>query len=78
MKLPVYAKEIIREAQQKAQDIIAAANKTIEQTIREIRENQAEKEKPGKYDYKWKPKNNVFYLKPPMKKKSVFGKKWKN
>ena len=38
-------KEIIREAQQKAQDIIAAANKTIEQTIREIRENQAEKEK---------------------------------
>lgn len=38
-------KEIIREAQQKAQEIIASANKTIEQTIREIRENQAEKEK---------------------------------
>lgn len=38
-------KEIIREAQQKAQDIIAAANTTIENTIREIRENQAEKEK---------------------------------
>lgn len=38
-------KEIIREAQQKAREIIASANKTIEQTIREIRENQAEKEK---------------------------------
>ena len=38
-------KEIIREAQQKAQDIIDSANKTIEQTIREIKENQAEKEK---------------------------------
>lgn len=38
-------KEILREAQQKAQEIITAANKTIEQTIREIRENQAEKEK---------------------------------
>lgn len=38
-------KEIIREAQQKAQEIIASANKTIEQTIREIRENQADKEK---------------------------------
>lgn len=38
-------KEIIREAQQKAQDIIASANRTIEQTIREIRERQAEKDK---------------------------------
>ena len=38
-------KEIIREAQQKAQDIIDSANKTIEQTIREIKENQADKEK---------------------------------
>lgn len=38
-------KEILREAQQKAQDIITAANKTIENTIREIRENQADKEK---------------------------------
>lgn len=38
-------KEIIREAQQQAKEIIADANKAIEQTIREIRENQAEKEK---------------------------------
>lgn len=38
-------KEIIREAQAKAQEIIDSANKTIERTIREIRENQAEKEK---------------------------------
>lgn len=38
-------KEIIREAQEKAQEIINAANKTIEQTIREIKENQADKEK---------------------------------
>lgn len=38
-------KEIIREAQEKAQAIIDSANKTIEKTIREIRENQAEKEK---------------------------------
>lgn len=38
-------KEIIREAQGKAQEIIASANKSIEQTIKEIRENQADKEK---------------------------------
>lgn len=38
-------KEIIREAQQKAQEIIDAANKTVENTIKAIRENQAEKEK---------------------------------
>lgn len=38
-------KEIIREAQEKAQALIAEANKTIENTIREIKENQAEKEK---------------------------------
>lgn len=38
-------KEIIREAQQKAKEIIAEANATVENTIREIRENQAEKEK---------------------------------
>ncbi|MEG0795540.1 MAG: Smr/MutS family protein [Odoribacter sp.] len=38
-------KNIIKEAQQKAQEIIDSANKTIEQTIREIRENQADKEK---------------------------------
>ncbi len=38
-------KEIIREAQQKAQEIIADANAAVENTIREIRENQAEKEK---------------------------------
>lgn len=37
-------KEIIREAQQKAQEIIADANAAVEKTIREIRENQAEKE----------------------------------
>ena len=41
----IFAKEIIKEAQQKAQEIIHSANKTIEQTIRDIRENQAEKEK---------------------------------
>lgn len=38
-------KEIIREAQQKAQEIITDANAAVEKTIREIRENQAEKEK---------------------------------
>lgn len=38
-------KEILQEAREKAQEIIASANKTIEHTIREIRENQAEKEK---------------------------------
>ena len=46
-------KEIIREAQLKAQEIIANANKTIETTIREIRESQAEKEKTlSEYDKK--------------------------
>lgn len=38
-------KEIIREAQQKANEIITDANAAVEKTIREIRENQAEKEK---------------------------------
>ena len=38
-------KEIIREAQEKARALITAANKTIENTIREIKESQAEKEK---------------------------------
>ncbi|MGL5683749.1 MAG: endonuclease MutS2 [Marinifilaceae bacterium] len=38
-------KEIIREAQQKAKEIIETANKEIERTIKEIRENQANKEK---------------------------------
>lgn len=38
-------KEIIREAQDKAKEIIVAANKTIENTIREIKENQANKER---------------------------------
>lgn len=38
-------KEIIKDAQEKAKEIIIAANKTIEQTIREIKENQADKEK---------------------------------
>lgn len=38
-------KDIIREAQQKAWEIIADANAAVEKTIREIRENQAEKEK---------------------------------
>lgn len=38
-------KEILLEAQEKARTLIADANKTIENTIREIRENQAEKEK---------------------------------
>lgn len=38
-------KEILREAQEKAQEILSAANKTIENTIREIKESQAAKEK---------------------------------
>lgn len=38
-------KEIIKEARDKAGELIANANKTIENTIREIRENQADKEK---------------------------------
>lgn len=38
-------KEIVKEAQEKAKEIINAANKTIEQTIREIKENQADKER---------------------------------
>ena len=37
-------KEIIKEAQDKAKEIITTANKTIENTIREIKESQAEKE----------------------------------
>lgn len=38
-------KQIIREAQEKAKEIISNANKTIEHTIREIKQNQADKEK---------------------------------
>lgn len=38
-------KDIIKEAQEKAKLLIADANKTIENTIREIKENQADKEK---------------------------------
>ena len=38
-------KEIISEAKEKAKEMIATANKTIENTIREIRESQAEKER---------------------------------
>lgn len=38
-------KEILREAKEKAEDILASANKTIESTIREIRESQADKER---------------------------------
>ena len=38
-------KEVIREAQEKAQEIISTANKTVENTIRGIKENQADKEK---------------------------------
>ena len=38
-------KEIIREAQEKARALITAANKTIENTIREIKESQAGKRK---------------------------------
>ena len=41
-------KEIIREAQEQAKEIIEAANKTVEKTIREIREYQAEKERTRK------------------------------
>ena len=37
-------KEIIKEAQEKAKEIISGANSTIERTIREIKESQAEKE----------------------------------
>ena len=38
-------KQIIQQAKDEAQQILAAANKKIEATIREIRENQAEKER---------------------------------
>jgi len=38
-------KSIIEEARQEAQEILAQANKKVENTIREIREAQAEKEK---------------------------------
>ena len=41
-------KEIIKEAQEKAKELLAEANKTIENTIRKIRENQADKEKTRK------------------------------
>lgn len=51
-------KEIIQEAQQKAQEIIHAANKTIEQTIREIRENQAEKTKTREIRQKMEAEKN--------------------
>ena len=37
-------KEIIKEAQEKAKEIISGANSSIERTIREIKESQAEKE----------------------------------
>ncbi len=38
-------KEIIAKAQQEAKDLLQNANKTIERTIREIKEHQAEKER---------------------------------
>lgn len=38
-------KEVLKSAKEKAQEIIQGANKTIEQTIREIKESQADKEK---------------------------------
>ncbi len=38
-------KEVLKEAKEKARQIIAGANKTIENTIREIKESQAEKER---------------------------------
>ncbi|MBQ0007052.1 MAG: Smr/MutS family protein [Alistipes sp.] len=38
-------KSIIEEARQEAQEILAQANKKVENTIREIKESQAEKEK---------------------------------
>ena len=38
-------KEIINEAKEKAKEMLASANKTIENTIKEIRESQAEKER---------------------------------
>lgn len=41
-------KEIIKEAQEKAKELLAEANKTIENKIRKIRENQADKEKTRK------------------------------
>ncbi|MBS0009975.1 MAG: Smr/MutS family protein [Bacteroidales bacterium] len=41
-------KEIIRRAREEAENILAEANKTIEKTIREIREAQAEKERTRK------------------------------
>ncbi len=44
-KLNKQRKQILEEAKQEAEKIIAEANKKVENTIREIRENQAEKEK---------------------------------
>nr|WP_320118589.1 Smr/MutS family protein [uncultured Marinifilum sp.] len=41
-------KDIIEKAQQEAQDLLKNANKTIEKTIREIKESKAEKEKTKK------------------------------
>ena len=37
-------KTIIQEAQEKAKELISGANRTIENTIRQIKESQAEKE----------------------------------
>lgn len=44
-KLSVQRKQILDEAKAEAAKILSQANKTIENTIREIRESQAEKEK---------------------------------
>lgn len=38
-------KEVLKEAQEKAKEIIDSANRTIENTIRKIKESQAEKER---------------------------------
>ena len=38
-------KEIIKEAKEQAKEIIASANRTVEHTIKEIKESQAEKER---------------------------------
>jgi len=44
-KIKELKQEIINKAKQEAENIVQSANKMIEKTIREIRKNQAEKEK---------------------------------
>ena len=46
-------KTIIQEAQEKAKELISGANKTIENTIRQIKESQAENEDLSEYSDKY-------------------------